>query len=390
MHFLLFQLIHFPLLNYDQSKGFAELYSTGSKSKRRLCENTVCRCWSCDFAYKLHIDETQMGHTLETYLTFKYKIEFEYSSGLINMLSKYVNCTISAKQYLLHSYCTEKNITLNMFSFANLEYKLNELYYDDADLLCNVSYRRIQVKYLKSVLYDIIFPTTNCNLANIIPLERGSGNYFLNHPDGLKKAVLTWSKYGQDLYVDNYFGRKENGFFIEIGCCDGEKFSNTLLLEKVRHWNGLLVEPSPRLYKQIKTKNRNCFISNACISAVNEKYMFIDVVAVSSNEAAKIKQNIGEYFKGNLRSPDNIKHVRCERLLDILEAIGQFNIDYFSLDIGSNEFMILNDIPWDKVNIELFTIKTDHNRQEISTFLKMKGYERTHRIRVYDFFRKLK
>ena len=39
------------------------------------------------------------------------------------------------------------------------------------------------------------------------------------------------------------FGRSKRGFFIEAGAYDGFYLSNTLYLEKVLRWNGILVEP---------------------------------------------------------------------------------------------------------------------------------------------------
>jgi hypothetical protein len=41
--------------------------------------------------------------------------------------------------------------------------------------------------------------------------------------------------------LDILFGEKKNGFFIEAGAFDGELFSNTLYLEKMRDWTGILV-----------------------------------------------------------------------------------------------------------------------------------------------------
>ena len=59
---------------------------------------------------------------------------------------------------------------------------------------------------------------------------------------------------------------QEGGFYIECGALNGEKGSNTLFFEKVRKWNGLLVEADPENYAALKTKHRKAFIINACLN----------------------------------------------------------------------------------------------------------------------------
>ncbi len=44
---------------------------------------------------------------------------------------------------------------------------------------------------------------------------------------------------------------KRNGFFFEAGAFDGEKFSNTLYIEKNRNWTGILVEPLKANYNKL-------------------------------------------------------------------------------------------------------------------------------------------
>jgi hypothetical protein len=64
--------------------------------------------------------------------------------------------------------------------------------------------------------------------------------------------------------VLNYFNQKTNGCFIELGGLDGIRHSNTFLLEQKYNWNGLIIEPSPSLYKELQL-NRNIFTENTLI-----------------------------------------------------------------------------------------------------------------------------
>ena len=66
--------------------------------------------------------------------------------------------------------------------------------------------------------------------------------------------------------MDQLLHQRRNGFFVEAGAADGERFSNSLFFDKSRGWSGLLVEANPELYSTLMEKNRHCFSINACLS----------------------------------------------------------------------------------------------------------------------------
>ena len=66
--------------------------------------------------------------------------------------------------------------------------------------------------------------------------------------------------------MKTFYFFQENGFYIECGALDGETRSNTLMLERLRKWDGLLIEADPSNYKLLKAKHRKAFTINACLS----------------------------------------------------------------------------------------------------------------------------
>ena len=62
----------------------------------------------------------------------------------------------------------------------------------------------------------------------------------------------------QPIIIDEkiFKNRIRNGFFIEAGAYDGEKFSNTLFFELKQRWTGLLIEPNPDAFELLKKKVR--------------------------------------------------------------------------------------------------------------------------------------
>ena len=59
---------------------------------------------------------------------------------------------------------------------------------------------------------------------------------------------------------------QENGFYVECGALNGEKGSNTLFFEKVRKWNGILIEADPENFRALTSKHRKAFVINACLN----------------------------------------------------------------------------------------------------------------------------
>jgi len=234
------------------------------------------------------------------------------------------------------------------------------------------------------------------NEPNILPvLERGSGKYKLDFPNGMK-AGTSWSQWGQDKYVDSFFKQKREGFFVEIGGYDGEKFSNTLFLEQKRGWDGLLVEANPYTYQILKSRDRKCWFINACVSDTVDSMTFLISGSTTSAEETmtssfrkRINKDINTYGKnGDKRwahSGDKVK-TKCRTLTSMLLEIGRTHIDYFSLDVEGAEMFILESIPFEKINIDIFSIETDQKSAQIIKFMKSKGYEKHHKIRSDTFF----
>ena len=63
--------------------------------------------------------------------------------------------------------------------------------------------------------------------------------------------------------------------------------------------------------------------------------------------------------------------VICKPLISMLTKT---TIDYFSLDVEGGEMLILKALEWDKLDIRVFSIEVDQNRNEITQFMKLKGY----------------
>lgn len=198
-------------------------------------------------------------------------------------------------------------------------------------------------------------------------------DYNLEFPDKLDPSA------GQAPFIDNRMNFKENGFYIECGALDGETRSNTLMLERLRKWDGLLIEADPSNYKLLKAKHRKAFTINACLSI----FPFPVMMQFKQRfNQGKLMEN-SEDLRGKKGS---VVEVQCFPLYSILLAINMTTIDFFSLDVEGDELKVLQTLPFDKVNIDMMTVEFQHielGENYLKNFVESKGYDSLVKIGHY-------
>ena len=85
--------------------------------------------------------------------------------------------------------------------------------------------------------------------------------------------------------------------------------------------------------------------------------------------------------------------VQCIPLYSVLMALNNPHIDYCSLDIEGAEAPILKTIPWNQINVTLFSVEINHagrifpeSENDIRQFMKEKGYKYKGTIVIDDIF----
>ena len=138
-------------------------------------------------------------------------------------------------------------------------------------------------------------------------------------------------------------------------------------------------------------------MKNACISDTIPNMTFIVGVAltcVKEITGGKHQQRIDVdailYEKDETwrHAKQNVV-VKCYPLSSLMNTSGQTHIDYFSLDVEWAEMIILQSINWKHLDIDVFTIETDHHRQDILTLLKTLRYKWIQTISGDDIFWKI-
>lgn len=219
---------------------------------------------------------------------------------------------------------------------------------------------------------------------------------------GRSSSTKYFSQDRQDQYVDQYFGKTNNGIFLEVGAVDGVTLSNTLFLERERNWTGLLIEPDTIFYKRLATVHRKAYNLNSCLSLDNKIRIakFKQAGLIGGVEAGYTNTMKERAKKENPKAA--LVEVVCIPIDLILTALEMYHIHFFSLDVEGAELHILRTIPFDKVRIDLFFIEyqvwngvtdvpaTEKRLKEFRDFFKNLGlYKEIHRTELDVVFARI-
>eukprot|EP01006_Ploeotia_vitrea_P033684 TRINITY_DN65621_c10_g6_i2.p2 TRINITY_DN65621_c10_g6~~TRINITY_DN65621_c10_g6_i2.p2 ORF type:complete len:262 (-),score=121.11 TRINITY_DN65621_c10_g6_i2:90-875(-) len=207
----------------------------------------------------------------------------------------------------------------------------------------------------------------------------------LDKPTTPKFNDFEWfSQVGQDKFIDRLYNHTHNRFAIEVGAYDGEQWSNTLSLEMNRGYRCLLIEANPFTYQQMRDIHRHAWEVQACLSMHSEvdKVRFIVAGAISSAEGLtddhqrSMQEKGGHTYSGKDPLWDGYGqtvNATCFPLYDMLVAINERVVDFFSLDIEGAEYGVLESLPWNKVHIKAMFIE-QHETEKVKKLLAQHSY----------------
>lgn len=199
-------------------------------------------------------------------------------------------------------------------------------------------------------------------------------------------TVKTFIKKFRNFNADNKLDLKmlkyinyENGFFIECGANDGINQSNTWYYEKKLNWRGVLIEPIPEVFKQLKKnrKSKNFFFNNV-LKSFKDKRKYIRLIydkkdsLITKVENKKIKNTYS--FRSRAKTLNEI--------LTIIKAPKK--IDFFSLDVEGDEINVLNGVDLKKYYFKYILIETI-NLKNIINKLKKFDYKLKEKLSNIDY-----
>ena len=137
----------------------------------------------------------------------------------------------------------------------------------------------------------------------------------------------------------------KDGFYIDCGANDGVNQSTTWFYEKQLNWKGLLIEPIPKVFDELKkNRNKNNYFKNCALVDRNFKEKNVEFYY---NDKDTLTGTVG-----NKTDAEKI-FVRANTFDQVIEEIDyKGKINFFSLDVEGNEIEVLNGIDFNKHYIE--------------------------------------
>ena len=219
-------------------------------------------------------------------------------------------------------------------------------------------------------------------------------NLFINHwPE--RDYLPYFHDLFNDIFVDELFNGKENGYFVEIGALDGIMNSTTFFFEKFRNWDGIVVEPHPGWYTtcdtdcqedhlfdyftqvcragkhhiSIRSNRKN--VSRKAISDVNGTQKFICTL----DPAFSGIKNESKQDPGNLALDKEVEVQTCT----LTQLLDEYNapkiIDYISLDVEGVELKILKKFFADnKYTVKVISLENDKLMNSVELMIEQQNF----------------
>ena len=185
-------------------------------------------------------------------------------------------------------------------------------------------------------------------------------------------SVAVFSQDGEEVFLREFFGNKNIGFYVDVGAYHPFRFSNTAWAYE-KGWNGINIEPNIEgynkfIYLRENDINLNCGISESeCILP----YFEFEEGAYNTFSQENILAD---------KEVKRISQIPMRRLDSIFSEYHVKKIDFLDIDVEGNELDVLHSNNWElyrptivlceqKVGIE------DIICSDIYSFMKQNGYE---------------
>jgi FkbM family methyltransferase len=199
------------------------------------------------------------------------------------------------------------------------------------------------------------------------------------------------SQHGEDLWLWNYFQKKDHGFFVEVGAYDGVTFSNTYFLEATG-WHGILIEPNPENYELCCKRRPHSICIRAAVSNARESETILSLVKGDNGvDALSFTQVSEKHLARVAKNGAKIMEIKVPalKLSRILEDVKE-QIDLISIDVEGAELNVLESLDFVRHAPSVFIIEDNSlgRDKDVERFLLEKGYKARVRLGANVLFTK--
>jgi len=145
--------------------------------------------------------------------------------------------------------------------------------------------------------------------------------------------MTSYSQFGEDVLLWEFFQRKTDGFFVEVGANHPTWCSQTWLLES-KGWNGILVEPLPGKAALLREQRPRSRVVQAALAAPEQRGRARFAVA-ASDSLSGLTMHPGVVA-------ERFEEVEVRTLNEVLTEAGNPKLDFVSIDVEGSELQVLH------------------------------------------------
>ena len=176
----------------------------------------------------------------------------------------------------------------------------------------------------------------------------------------------------EEKFINDYF-KKQNGFYIDVGCHDPFRFSNTAYLYK-QGWRGINIDANEESIARFdKYRDRDINI-RALIS--NEKktleyYYFNDHALNGVLENDRVEELLGLKYK--IVKKEYLNTITLNQILEKYPPAGI--VDFLNIDVEGKELYVLKSIDLNKNLAKMIMVEQNNNFNQIQKYLNRFNYK---------------
>lgn len=193
----------------------------------------------------------------------------------------------------------------------------------------------------------------------------------------MNKNTHYYSQHGEDYLISELFKNKNDGIFVEVGCVDGRKFSNTLHLAE-KGWVGVCVEPHPDYVEKLKKNRKESEIfSCAAGKADNRKVNFY----AEKRDFVSSLLSPGERNRFQNKNFKKIG-VKQKKLNTILEESMFDRFNLLSVDVEGAELEVFKGFTPERFNFDVIVFEDNPNISNLNKIKMELGENYYYKFRI--------
>ncbi len=188
----------------------------------------------------------------------------------------------------------------------------------------------------------------------------------------------SYSQFGEDLLLWQYFGGRPNGFFVEAGANHPTKCSQTWLFEQ-QGWKGILVEPIARNCEALRQNRPGSKVFQFALGAAEQRGRAQFSVAAGNDGLSGLVVNDGVVV-------ERVEEVEVRTLDEVLAEAGNPKLDLVSIDVEGAELQVLRGFDLARHRPEVLLVEDHLRHLSVHRHLVGHGYRLVKRTGLNNWY----